>query len=183
MACRRAPELLHDVNPDARLIFLLRNPVERAFSHYMHVCRTYPGAEPYSFSEAIRIEPERIRDDVVALDRDKDHDDATFRAFSYVARGMYGEQLERWLAVFPRENVLVCESERFFERPDEVVNDVADFLGLPATSSTNVSEPYNVGGYSSRFSAADRDYLTAIYAEDRAKLQALLGGNFGDRWF
>lgn len=178
----RIPEMLHVISPAARLIFLLRDPVARAFSQYMHVRRSYPGFETNNFSDAIRIEAQRIQPDIDAITRDEWHDDVTFRAFSYVRSGLYAEQLKCWLRVFPREHIYVSESERFFRNPDEVLQEVCKFLKLP-TFAPDFSEQHNIGGYDDQVTRTDRDFLIRAFVNDRADLQRLLGENFGASWF
>ena len=178
----RIPRMLHQVSPSARLIFLLRNPVERAYSHYRHICRSYPGTERHTFSEAIRIEPQRIQPDLDAIARDEWHDDATLRLFSYCHSGLYAEQLKAWLEHFPRENMYITESERFFERPGEIVAEVRNFLTLPAYDF-DFSKKFNVGGYTDQISRDDREFLIDKFSSDRAELREILGPDFGTTWF
>lgn len=176
------PRMLHAIHPDARLIFLLRNPAERAFSHYMHVRRSYPGAEPLDFGDDIRREAERIQPDVDAIARDEWHDDVTYRAFSYVRSGMYAEHVKNWIEFFPTDRMYINESERFFERPDKVLGEICDFLGLPP-AEFDFAEKLNVGGYDDRVSPDDRAFLVNAFADDRAKLQQIVASNFGADWF
>jgi hypothetical protein len=100
--------------PSARFIALLRDPVERAYSHYLH-SRAY-GMEPLSFAEALDAEPERLATG----------GHAARRRISYVARGRYAEQLGRWFAAVGRDRVLVLRTEEL----DARLPDVLSFLGL-----------------------------------------------------
>lgn len=178
----RVPQLLHAINPEARLIVLLRNPIERAYSHYWHVRRSYPGLETHSFSDAIRIEQQRIQADVDRSARDEWYDDVTFRSFSYVSSGKYAEQLKRWLAVFPRENLFIRESEHFFENPEMTMKEVCTFLEIP-DCEVDVSEWHNRGASRYQPGAEDREFLIRAFADDRSELQSLLGRDFGATWF
>ena len=103
--------------PEAKLVALLRNPVDRAFSHYQHTRSR--GLEPLPFADAIAAEAERL---VTA--------DESQRLHSYVSRGRYAEQLQRWLAEFPRSQVLVLRSEDLFDDIASTVARVVSFLGL-----------------------------------------------------
>jgi len=123
------PERMAKVLPEARLIALLRNPVDRAYSQYHHQVRN--GTETLSFEEAIEAEEARLR---------KERDEATgegryaglnHRHFSYLPRGIYADQLARWMRLFGEERLLVLKSEDFFERPRASLKRVLSFLDLP----------------------------------------------------
>jgi hypothetical protein len=182
MSYINAPRLVHCVKPEAKLILLLRNPVDRALSHYMHVCRSAPGLETLTFSEAIRAEPLRIQQDIDAIERDEWHDDILHRMLGYVRRGLYAQHLQQWLALFPRENIYVVESEKFYRNPALVTQEVAAFLGL-SPCKFDVSEQFNVGGYAEKITPEDRAFLVDAFKDDRAELQKILGNDFGADWF
>jgi hypothetical protein len=120
---------------DMKVLVLLRNPVDRAYSHYQHEVRK--GRETLSFEESLDAEPERLRAGPT------DPADGAWRrnpywTFSYVRRGQYAEDVERWLHAFRREHVLVLESEALFSEPTEQVRHVHDFLGLAPPVGTGV---------------------------------------------
>jgi len=122
------PQRLRATLPAAKLIVLLRDPVRRAYSHYWH--ERDKGRESLSFEDAIDAEPGRI--DAVhsrlaegTLDRSHEH-----QHFSYLARGRYAEQLERWFAVFPREHFLILRFEDLVKDPLAVLNQALAFVGL-----------------------------------------------------
>ena len=124
-AARRAFETV----PQARLIAILRNPVDRAFSFYNHNLRA--GLESLSFEDAIDQEEERL-----AGERDKTRADEEYFSFeyehhSYLARGVYVDQLEDWLAYFSRSQLLVLSTEDLYNRPSETLGRALDFLGQP----------------------------------------------------
>lgn len=115
--------------PDAKLIAILRNPVTRAYSHYqMEVGR---GREKLSFEEAIEREGERVAPDLRRLTEDENYYGFNHHHFTYLSRGHYAEQLERWLTAFPRDRFLVLKSEDFFAEPGETLQRVFRFLGVP----------------------------------------------------
>ena len=111
-------------NPAMRWVLLLRDPVERAISHYfMERAR---GAESRSLLVALMAEPWRLRghcDDWAS--------DSPLRIWSYVARGRYVRQLDTLFAHFPREQVLLLRSQDLAEATDNTVGRVLEFLGLP----------------------------------------------------
>ena len=123
-----APARAAAVVPDAKLIFLVRNPVKRAYSHYQHNQRRR--AEPLSFEDALKAEPERLDGEVERMLADPTYQSHEHRVFSYAARGRYAEQLESWLRFFPRERIHVVRSEDLYQRPEETYADILDFLKL-----------------------------------------------------
>lgn len=124
LAAERAGSLV----PDAKLIVLLRNPVERAYSHYWHSVRL--GVETLSFEAAIDAEAQRLAGEDERIVGEDGYPGRNHRFFSYATRGYYAEQLERWWRHFPRERCLVLISEDLFDDPRRVYDDVVRFLGL-----------------------------------------------------
>lgn len=107
--------------PGIRLVILLRDPIARAHSHYLH--RVSGGGEGLSFEDAITAEPERLATG-----------DALARAhYSYVDRGRYLRQLERVLELFPRSSVSVHLFEDLRDDPAGVFAAVAEFIGVDPT--------------------------------------------------
>ena len=164
-----APERVKAFDPDMKLIAVLRNPVERAWSHYHHEVRRR--VERLSFEEAIDVEEERLSDADRALREKPHHYSYPHHHFSYLDRGRYAHYLEAWLSHFPRKNLLVLKSEALFANPNSVVNTVFEFLGLP-------SHPLSVGTAppSSRraMNPALRERLERHFAADQKRLKALL---------
>jgi hypothetical protein len=171
-----APERVRALLPDVKLIALLRDPVARAYSHYQHEVAL--GREPLSFEEAIDAEGERMRGEVERLIADPRAFSRAWWDHSYVARGRYAEQLERWLEVFGRDRLLVVRTEDLGERPAETYATVLVFLG---------AQPHALDEYPRVF---DRDYapidpatragLEERFAEPNRRLTELLGRDF--RW-
>jgi hypothetical protein len=124
-AARRIRALL----PEARLIMLVRNPADRAYSQYHQKVRR--GYEPLAFEEALAAEAERLSGEREKMLADERYDSFAYRHFSYLARGRYVEQLEAWTALFPRDRLLVLASEDLKRNPSQVLKDTLAFLGLP----------------------------------------------------
>ena len=121
---RRVAEML----PDARLVAIIRNPVDRAYSHYQLSVRG--GWETLSFEEALAAEPGRIAGEEGRLLEDPAYAGHSHRYHSYRTRGLYLEQLERWWAVFAADRLLVLRSEDMFADPAGVYGELTGFLGL-----------------------------------------------------
>ena len=123
-----APQRLREVAPAARLIALLRNPVDRAYSHYL--LERSGGHETLDFAAALDAEQERLDGEEARLASEPTYASAPHKHASYLARGDYARQLERWFAVFPREQILVVRSEDLYERSAETLALVVQFLGI-----------------------------------------------------
>jgi hypothetical protein len=151
------PQRIAQTLPGIKLVALLRNPVERAYSHYQLNVRR--GREPLSFEEAIEQEPERLRKVLQVITLDESYPLYNFLHYSYLKKGLYAEQLERWYEVFPASQILVLQSEDFFANPERSFARVVEFLGLPAWAPEKF-KAYNMGSY------------TAISPDLRQRLQA-----------
>jgi len=114
--------------PGVRLIAMLRDPVERAFSHWRHELEL--GYEMHPFPEAVEREPERTAGESDRLLADPSYRSFAHQHHTYVARGEYAGQLERWLERFAPERLLVIGSEEFFADPAGELRRVQSFLGL-----------------------------------------------------
>ena len=171
------PERVEATLPDVRLIALLRDPIERAYSHHQLMYRT--GREKLSFEEAVVAETERLAD----VERRLGETPSGRRAHhhhrhrSYLSRGLYAEQLERWFAHFPPEQLLVLRAEDFAARPTEVYAEVVEFLRLRPWLPKNFRNR-NLGSYAP-IDPALRARLEEHFAKPNARLAALLGRDFG----
>jgi len=123
----RVPSRLANALPHARLIFLLRDPVARAYSHYWHQVKK--GTERLSFMEALAMEKERLQGGYDAR-----------RQYSYVDRGRYAQQLARFARLFPRSQMLVLSTEALGARPLQTLARCFDFLGVDPLPADLVAE-------------------------------------------
>jgi hypothetical protein len=114
--------------PGVKLVVMLRDPVERAFSAYKH--ESARGYERESFEMALELENERLIGEVDRMRGDPAYESFTHRHHSYTRRGHYADQLERIFGLFPRRQVHVIDSEAFFSRPAEEYHSLTTFLGL-----------------------------------------------------
>jgi hypothetical protein len=158
-----------------KLVVLLRDPVERAYSHYQMEVRW--GRETLPFDEALDREEAELPGLIArALADPLDTSDVGFPR-SYVGRGRYAEQLDRWLELFPREQLLVETSDDLLERPREVMQRVAAHLVIP----THDAQSYPLEGVRPYPPLDDalRDRLESAFACDNRRLEELLGLELG----
>ena len=130
LADPRAPERMARVVPQARLIALLRNPVDRAYSRYHQQVRK--GLATVTFEEAIEEEMAWLREASQPGEHRTGADDVPFAAqYQCIYKGIYVDHLMRWAEFFDREQMLVLKSEDFFARTQETLDRIFEFLGLP----------------------------------------------------
>jgi hypothetical protein len=128
----RAPERIRHHLPEARLVAVLRDPVEQAFSHFLYAKAM--GIEPLdSFTEALHREEERLAQGWQPL-------------FGYSRFPRYGEQIARYLALFPRERMLIRTYEDFQASPQAVLADVLAFVGADPAAPAAKARQLNAGG-------------------------------------
>lgn len=177
----RAPERAAALVPDAKLIAMLREPAERAVSNYYHNVRH--GLEDLELEPALRAEDERVAGEVERALTEPEYQALPLRRFSYVGRGRYAEQLERWLAHFPEEQLLVVRSEDLFAKPSETFARILGFLGLPSWEPPefrNYSYTNAMDGDYPEPPAAVRAFLAERFEAPNRRLVELLGEEY--RW-
>lgn len=153
--------------PDIKFIVLLRDPVERALSHYHHMVRL--GRETRPFDHA-------VRHDIGCWQHTAD--DTLDHTFAYFRRGLYAEQLEHWWRYFSRERFLILHSEDYYHDPVRVLQTTAtDFLGLAAWTPP----AYEFSGQNTYQSMNPdlRAQLVDLYQPPNEALYALLDRDFG----
>ena len=161
----QVPERMARIVPEARLIALLRNPVDRAYSHYqLEVGR---GREARSFEEATQEEMTSAKGEGNTVDV----------AHAYLRRGLYAEQLERFSFFSNRDRLLVVKSENLFTRRLEVLERVWRFLRLPPFEST-LAPPAGRATYEP-MDPLTRRRLEGFFAPHNERLYELLNTNFG----
>ncbi|QDU40417.1 Sulfotransferase domain protein [Maioricimonas rarisocia] len=167
----RVPKRVADLIPDVKLIVLLRNPIDRAFSHYHSQVRR--GREKLSFEDAIDTEPERLAGEEERLLADPSCTSSAHRHFSYTAKGIYIDQIERWLEVFDRERLLVLNTADLRRDAPRSVARVESFLGLEP-HEIEVSTAHNVGSYAPMHEST-RARLREFFRPHNERLFAFLG--------
>ena len=163
--------------PDVRLIALLRNPVDRAISHYFHSTRS--GKESLPILEALAAEEQRTRD---AWNRALQGDctfDRQLTWFSYQRRGLYLEQLRHYWKVFSKENIYIESTDRLLSNPEATLSGIFSFLGVVPGFKVPSTRNRNVGTNKSRVPAEVYDYLGSYYRQPNEQLFNAIGRDFG----
>jgi hypothetical protein len=172
-----APQRVRTLVPEVRLVALVRNPVDRALSHYHHEVAL--GRERLSLEDALDAEPERLRGEEDRLVADPSYFSREWWSHTYKARGRYAEQLERWLDVFPRDRLLILPSEDLGADPEAAHARVLEFLGAP---------PHRLDSYPRVYEREyepmqpeTRERLAAEFEEPNRRLYELLDRDLGWR--
>lgn len=139
------PERVYKMCPKAKIIMILRNPIDRAYSQYQMERRK--GRESHhTFREAISNEVSRIELATEELLKNPMVNHHNHENTSYLSRGIYIEQIERWLDFFPKDRILILEHERFFLNSNDGLRQVYEFLGV-RNIFPGVLKSYNVKSY------------------------------------
>ena len=160
--------------PRVKLIVLLRDPAERAYSHHNH--ETVMGFEHLDFATALAQEEQRLAGEEERLLADPRYRSVAHQHHSYVARGMYARQLESWYDAFPREQILVLAAEDLFAQPETTLHRVQTWLGLEEHTPSKF-ERHNARSYSSLDPGMEAE-LRGRFAADTARLRQLTGRDF-----
>jgi Sulfotransferase domain len=123
-----AERLARDL-PNVRLLVLVRDPVERAYSAHAH--ETARGYETETFEHAVELESSRTAGEAERMTADPDYDSFDLQHHAYLARGRYVEQLRRLEKLVGRDRLHVVDSQEFFVAPQHVMSEVATFLSIP----------------------------------------------------
>lgn len=169
-----AAERMAGILPAVKLIIMLRNPVDRAYSHYSHIKRV--GREPLSFEDALAAEPDRLAGEAEKIIADPNYSTFMHVHYSYLSRGRYVEQLPRWLESFPREQMLILASEELSHDPAAAFQKTLDFLGLDAWQPKRFNI-FKQGSYD-QMPAGTRAKLVEYFRPYNQQLYDLLGMKF-----
>jgi hypothetical protein len=169
-----APGRIAALLPNCLSILMLRDPIARAQSHYQHeVAR---GFEDLPFEEALEQEDRRLAGEEERMLEDPSYNSFAHQHHSYIARGMYLPQIQRWQGLFAENQLLILDSSSFFSDPDAEYRSVLRFLGLPERSLPNY-EKMNAHSYD-RMSPEALALLRERFEEPNRALSEHLGRTF-----
>lgn len=171
-----AAKRVYDLIPSVKIIVLLRNPVDRAYSHWnMMVAHK---REDLSFSEAIENEKSRISDFFEQMQNNKEYYSKDYFWYGYLERGLYAKKIKHWMNFIPKEQFLVLQSEDFFRNTSDVYNHVLEFLDLPKRNLIKYDK-FRKGSYKKqKMDNSTRKNLIDFFKPHNEELYNLLGENF-----
>lgn len=162
-------ENAYRIVPGAKIVVLLRNPVDRTYSNYHHVAMKV-GKDPLSFDEAIKVDSQRAKED---------------RRFGYLKRSQYVDHLPRWYEKFGPK-ILVVQSEEMYEHPRRILRQVCEFIGVDwdrnyftLHSRGGKRANRNSGAYREPMKSETRERLEEYFKPYNQKLYEYLGRDFG----
>lgn len=157
--------------PKIKLIVLLRNPIDRAYSNYHLGVRL--GSESLSFEDSIKKE-------IQLLEKENSFENDEIKKFlrprSYIAKGLYYQQIKNWFDVFSKDQILVLNTENLSDKPNQTLKQIFEFLDLPNEKIQNIQNR-KVGNYQ-KMNKDTREYLKKIFKPQNEKLFKILGREF-----
>jgi len=169
-----APHRIQKTSSKVKLILILRNPIDRAHSHYNSAVRNKK--EKLSFEDAIKEEKNRVRGEMEKMINDENYySGEIYNRKAYFLQGLYYNDLKRWMKIFPRKQFLIINSEEFFKDPTDNFNKIYEFLELPRINHKYVH--YNLGKYPP-MKDETRRLLIEYYKPYNEKLYKLIGKSF-----
>ena len=167
------PRRIFDLIPEVKLIAVLRNPTERAISQYFDENRR--GHESMPIKEALQEEEKRLE----SVIKNKDYKNDSFIYHSYKSRGLYKQQIERFLKYFPWQQILVLSSEEFFSDPDNTLRQVFNFVGVDTEFKVKDLKPRNVSNNKNEVDPDVYRYLNNYFLPHNQALYELIGKRCG----
>jgi hypothetical protein len=130
--CPRAPERIKRYVPEAKLIAILRDPAERAFSHFMFNKKTFVEDLP-TLEMAIKEESNRVLEGYSSR-------------YKYLGKGFYYQQLSKYLRLFSAEQMKILLFDDFKRDPYRLLKEVFCFLDVDEKFKPDISVRYNTSG-------------------------------------
>ena len=162
--CRR----IWEYNNKIKLIAILRNPIDRAFSHWnMEYGRK---ADKNPFFDCLMNERERTRGALPGQ----------HRVYSYIDRGYYSEQIRRYRRFFPDEQLLFIKYDDFKNKQEQKLNDVFEFLGVNSDKYIFKKEIVNKRIYHHEMTIEERNYLKGLFKNDIHEVERILNWDCQD---
>lgn len=162
-----APKRIFNLLPKIKILCVLRNPIDRAFSHYNHNVRN--GNETYSFEDAIFKRNEKLEQEHQNLISNNDCDIVFYERYNYLNLGKYADQLSEWFKFFPKDQFFICKTE---DLSSDMLMKAYEFLNLPNFDPGKINS-LNTGKYGIMKSST-REKLIKFYEPENSKLSTLL---------
>lgn len=156
--------ICNSLGKDIKFIFMLRNPIDRAYSQYWMNYRK--GFEKKSFEEAIELE--KIRKEKNLLNRIR---------YSYVDRGFYAKQIKRYLRFFNKENMHFILFEKFISNLSDTTNEIFNFLGIKKINKIESIERNKNSLVVPPMNISTKNRLLNIYINDIHELEKIINEN------
>lgn len=163
-------ENIKKIKPDMKIIVILRNPIDRAYSQFNLSKKELTQSldfESEVFREITELEKKMENNNELEFNKEKQH---------YIQRGLYAKQLKSWFEIFPRDNILILSTEDFKNDNNMTYSKIFDFLDIPE-HSINKKEMIGKGEYEPMKETA-RKMLIEFYKKHNEDLFKLIGKKF-----
>lgn len=168
MYWQNAMKRIKDYNPDIRILIILRNPIERAFSHWnMEIQK---GKENEDFLYALENEEERCRESLPL----------PHRVYSYTDRSRYAVQLENIFSLFPKKQLMIIKFEEFVKHQEDILNHIFQWLGVDPSLASFSREDIHKREYHREMTKEERKFLQETLRNDIKKTSELLEWDCSD---
>jgi len=156
-----AAKRIHDFNPNMKVLLLVRNPVNRAFSAYNYALQR--GLEDKSFKEAIHEEKNNLRDYNTHYQKAQK---------AYIDHGYYFKQLQPYIETFPKENLFIGLAEDMRNNKEQIMTNICNFLEIDTSAKikyTNKNKTYSDYHF---------DFINKILNNEKTQQSSVLGSIF-----
>jgi len=168
-----SPKRIFETFPEIKIIIMLRNPTERAISHFFH--EKLAKREPLSILEAMKMEEKRLE----CIINDDDFKNIKFICYTYKSRGHYKIQIERYLKYFSFNQIMIVNSEEFFSETKRILRDVFEFVGVDPINMEYDLIPQNVSKNRTSVPPIVYEYLDTYFYPHNQELYKLVKRDFG----
>jgi len=173
------PHALHRIKkvlPNSKFIILLRNPIDRAYSHFtMNVGNGY---EYKTFELAIKSENERIKGRCEKMKNNENYYSWDFDLFAYLEHGIYVEKLQKWFDIFSKDKFLIIQSEEFLRNPSKIYYQTLRFLDLTKWEPDKFTLYKKRSYKEKKINPEIRKYLSDFFKPHNEKLFKLIGQRY-----
>lgn len=169
-----APQRIKALVPKAKLLFIVRNPVDRAVSNYFHSKRY--GSELLEIEDAFKRPLSDFDAEYEKMAATDGYHSDTYNRFGYVHKGLYAFHLKKWYEHFSPEQILIVENEELQTQPDKVYAEVRNFLGLSEWIPEAFSK-HNVGK-TKEIPTNIKAQLSAMFKEPNQAFFDLIGRSY-----
>ncbi|MES9905351.1 MAG: sulfotransferase domain-containing protein [Sedimenticola sp.] len=167
MYLRDVPHRILEYNPEMKIIVVLRNPIERAYSHWN--MQRHKGCEKLPFLDAVK------REEVILQQSLKKQS----RRFSYIDRGFYVKQLLQIWCYFDKSQTCIIKSDDLMNDRVATLNSIFNFLDVSRVNHVSLVTANSLS-YERKMTQSERTYLFDIYHDEIKTLELLLGWECGD---
>ncbi|MEO1050649.1 MAG: sulfotransferase domain-containing protein [Bacteroidota bacterium] len=169
---KNAANRISEKLPNSKIIIVLRNPVDRAYSDFNYGVKLGFHKSYKGFRDRINKELEWLNDNISEFQIEKDHSELIGKNCAYLAPGLYNIWIKYWMNNF-KNRLFILTSEEFFGSTEQVLNRIFEFLNLPKHDLGEL-KTFNSNDYQ-RLDLKDKQVLSDFYRPHVLELEQILG--------